>query len=290
MKRPWLRIRVGAAMALVSSATVAAVLSPITPAFADASAPPAFPAACNSIKGMQKATPSGALNPPADYSTAGKPIPYEVPFKGIIFDGNISLPPYVTIPHIYASLCGLVELPQLSGTIVASDIDVATPNIYVGPYPKGIEALPTTVAFGQPGASSTTPALQTVGGLTQAPNGGLNLTLQGDTTTSVTTLGMTCSLTLNATFTTQTSGVDTGTPVTGPSESGQAEVVSNSFAVPAVPSSSTCPPSIAQTFNKLLDLPARTGLGSFVAPFCFDFELEGINTPSRALNPNCPWP
>ncbi|MGH9115240.1 MAG: hypothetical protein ACRDWW_05360 [Acidimicrobiales bacterium] len=252
-----------------------------SPAYADAHAPPPFPSNC---PGPQY-PPPGYPNPPPSatnpYVYDGKaysgPIPYEVPFKGIIAGGQITLPPNVKIPNLYASICGLVELPQLSGTIAPTGVDLATPNVYVA----GLEALPAGVHFG---------TLHATIDPTPAHNGGLDITLSGPTTAGVTTLGMTCSVTLDATFTTKSDGVLTGRPVTGPTMAGVAEVVSNSFPVPAVQASTTCPPSIALTFNKLLQLPARPGVGTFTTPFCFDFELE--YPPPKPLVPTaqCPWP
>lgn len=232
------------------------------PAFADPSAPPPFaslPSPC-----------PGPASPPSSPT-------YEVPFRAIIYDGEITLPPNVVIPHLFATSCGTVRLPQLSGTITASNIVLAEPNVYVA----GLEALPVNVSFGGLKANIV---------LTPAHNGGLDITVSGSTSASVTTLGFTCGIQLNATFTTQTDGRLSGQPVTGPTEQGQAVVVSNSFPVPAVVGSDAgrCPPSVAQTFNKVLGLPAPAGVGTFVAPFCFDFELEHTTIPPRS--PSCPWP
>jgi hypothetical protein len=181
------------------------------------------------------------------------------------------------IPHLYATACGEVQLPSLNGTITSANIALAEPNVYVA----GLEALPINVSFG---------GLQANIDLTPAPNGGLDITVQGSTTASVTTLGFTCGIRLDATFTTRTDGRLSGQPVTGPTQQGQAVVVSNSFPVPAVvgSNSGTCPPSVAATFNTLLGLPAAPGLGTFVAPFCFDFELEHTTIPPRTAH--CPWP
>lgn len=271
------RARLGAA-ALLTTAGIIGVLSEV-PAFADATAPPPFPSNCPAAQ----YPPPGYPNPPpaTPFLYNGKlysgQIRYEVPFKAIINGGEIDLPPNVKIPHLYASLCGLVQLPDLSGTIGSNNFNIATPNVYVA----GLEALPASVAFGQ---------LKSTIDLTPAPNGGLNITITGSTTESVSTLSntITCGLTLNALFTTKQDGVLQGAPVTGPTMQGQAEAVSNSFSVPPVQASNTCPPSVAQTFNQLLGLPAPAGVGTFKTPFCFDFELEGINTPKATAQ--CPWP
>jgi hypothetical protein len=259
------RLRVVTATFLVVAAAAFAVAGGRR-AYADATAPPPYPSNC-----------PPASNPPPNYPTTSPPIPYEVPFRAIIFDGRISLPPNVVIPHLYATACGLVRLPQLTGTIAASNIVLAPPNVYI----SGLEAIPAKVSFGQLTATID---------LTPAHNGGLDITVSGSTQASVTTLGMTCGITLQATFTTRSDGVLTGQPVTGPTQQGQAEVVSNSFSVPAIvgSDSGTCPPSIAQTFNQLVGLPARPGVGQFTAPFCFDFELENTNLPPRTAS--CPWP
>lgn len=260
------RLIAGAALTAAGSAFA---ISNAPPAFADASAPPPFsslPAAC------PKATY------PAPDAPANAPFTaYGVPFRAIIFNGQITLPPNVVIPHLYAVACGLVHLPQLTGTIAASNIQLATPNIYVA----GLEALPASVKFGTLSASVS---------LTPASNGGLDVTITGTTLASVTTLGFTCGITLNASFTTETSGKLTGQPVTGPTQQGQALAVGNTFSVPPVvgSNSGTCPPSVAQTFNKLLHLPAGPGVGTFTAPFCFDFELEKTTLPPRTAA--CPWP
>jgi hypothetical protein len=289
-RRPHRRARAaGAALLLVATGVFAAIGG--NPAYADATKAPPFPANCPGPQyppaGYFDPTPAQPT-PPLTY-TGPKyrgPIPYEVPFKGIIFDGSISLPPNVTVPHLFASVCGLVELPQLTGTISGKNVnfdqaglpagEAQPPNVYIA----GLEALPATVMFN--GDLVATIDLQ------PAHNGGLDITLHGSTTAQVTTLGMTCGITLNATFTTLTSGLLSGRPVTGPTKSGQAEVVSNTFPVPAVQASTTCPAAVAQTFNKLLGLPVGPGVGTFTAPFCFDFELEGPNTPQPTAS--CPWP
>lgn len=272
------RSRLGAAMVLVAACGVAALAEPR--AYADASAPPPFPTNCpgpqNPPAGYFNPTPAQPTPPPTYTGPTYKgPVPYEIPFKAIINGGDIELPPNVRIPHLYASLCGLISAPTLAGTIAPDNINFATPNVYIA----GLEALPATVAFGK---------LQSSIDLTPAHNGGLDITISGETNESVSTLGMTCGLTLNALFTTQTDGALSGQPVTGPTEQGQAEAVSNSFDVPAVQTSDSCPPSIAQTFTKLLGLPAPAGVGKFSTPFCFDFELEGVNSPKPTSQ--CPWP
>lgn len=272
------RGRLGAAILLTTAGTVSLSQAP---AHADATAPPPFPSNCPAAQ----FPPPGYPNPPpaTPFLYNGKlysgQIPYEVPFKAIINGGEIDLPPNVKIPHIYASLCGLIQLPDLSGTIGGDNVAFPpnTPNVYVA----GLEALPSSVSFGQ---------LKSTIDLNPAPNGGLNITITGSTTASVSTLSdtVTCGLTLNASFTTKHDGILSGAPVTGPTKQGQADAVSNSFAVPAVQPSNSCPPSIAQTFNQLLGLPAAPGVGTFKTPFCFDFELEAINTPTPTAQ--CPWP
>ncbi len=256
------------AVALASSSAAFAI-SDAPAAFADASAPPPF-------SSLSAPCPT-ATNPPAGAAPNAPFTPYGVPFRAIIFDGQITLPPNVVIPHLYAVACGLVQLPQLTGTITASNIQLATPNIYVA----GLEALPASVKFGKLTANVS---------LTPAHNGGLDVTISGTTVASVTTLGFTCGISLNASFTTRTDGKLTGEPVTGPTQQGQALAVGNSFPVPAVVGSNTgtCPPSVAQTFNKVLGLPAAPGVGTFTAPFCFDFELEKTTLPPRTAA--CPWP
>lgn len=290
------RGRLGMAAVLVAAAGVFAVIGD-SPAYADHHTTPPFPTNCPAGQAPPPdypnppptaaspyvytgpAYPDWSIKSPGTYSGV---IPYEVPFKGIIFGGSIVLPPYVKIPNLYASLCGLVQLPELAGTIAPANINLFTPNVYVA----SLEALPVNVSFGTLHAGID---------LTPAHNGGLDITVAGATTSAVSTLGMTCSITLNAKFTTKTDGRLSGQPVTGSTKNGQAEVVSNSFAVPVVVGSNSttgpnhlCPPSIAQTFNKLLGLPVGPGVGTFVAPFCFDFELEGPNTP--VATKNCPWP
>lgn len=237
-------------------------------ASADPSSPPPYPKEClNQVSGQP--AKNAPLNAPFT--------PYEVPFKAIIFNGEITIPPNIVIPHLFATACGDVQLPQLSGTITHSDIVVATPNVYVA----GLEALPVDVTFGGLNANIS---------LTPAHNGGLDISVSGSTTASVSTLGMTCGITLNAHFTTLNDGALAGQPVTGPTQQGQAVTVSNSFAVPGVVGSNTglCPPSVAGAFNQSLHLPAPAGTGKFTAPFCFDFELMST-TPPKAT-PNCPWP
>jgi hypothetical protein len=261
--------RIAGASLVTGVAVGAAAFFGSRPAMADPSAAPPF-------SSLAKACPL-AQNPTAGAAANAAFTPYEVPFRAIIFDGSISIPPNIKVPHLYATACGQVQLPQLSGTIDASNIVVATPNIYVA----GLEALPSSISFGQLDAGIS---------LTPAHNGGLDITVSGSTTASVSTLGITCSIQLDAKFTTRTDGDLTGQPVTGPTGQGQAVTVSNSFAVPAVQGSDTgtCPPSVAQAFNKALDLPTVPGQGQFTAPFCFDFELESTAIPPATAA--CPWP
>ncbi len=260
--------RVAGASTLVLAAVGFAALGDTPAAVADPAAPPPYPAAClHQVAGN-----------PAKGAPANAPFtPYEVPFTAIIFNGEITIPPNIVIPHLFATACGNVQLPQLSGTITSSQIIVATPNVYVA----GLEALPADISFG--GLNATID-------MTPAHNGGLDITVDGSTTASVSTLGMTCSITLNAKFTTLTDGALSGQPVTGPTQQGQAVTVSNSFAVPGVVGSETgkCPPSIAGAFNQALHLPAAVGTGRFTTPFCFDFEL--MTTVPPKATPSCPWP
>lgn len=269
--------RITGAALLTAAAVGFAAVAGGPAASADPTAPPPFSSLANCPN------ESG----PALFAKPTDPfVPVEVPFKAIIFDGQITIPPDILIPHLYATACGTVTLPSLAGKIRSSNIVLANPNVYINCEPPTttgncLEDLPTKVSFGGLDANIA---------LTPAHNGGLDITVTGSTQASVSELGFTCGISVNATFTTRTDGTLSGQPVTGPTEQGQAVVVSNSFAVPAVVGSNTgsCPPSVAQTFNKVLDLPAPAGRGTFTAPFCFDFELEGINKPPAT--PNCPWP
>lgn len=260
--------RIGGAAVMVAASAGFAATAGAPPAAADPSAPPPYPSPClHQVAGN-----------PAKGAPANAPFtPYEVPFKAIIFNGSITIPPNIVVPHLFATACGFVQLPQLSGKITSSDIVVATPNVYVA----GLEALPTDISFG---------GLDATISLVPAHNGGLDISVHGTTTASVTTLGMTCSLQLNAEFSTGTDGALSGQPVTGPTQQGQAVTVSNSFAVPAVIGSNSgkCPPSVAGAFNKALHLPAAAGVGRFTAPFCFDFELMSTVPPTASKA--CPWP
>jgi hypothetical protein len=287
LTRRGIRRGAAAAGALVVAATALAFTGGHR-AFADATAPPNIaPSRC---PGPQY-PPAGYPNPPP----AGQPaIPYKVPFKGNILDGQISIPatttrPSVLVPHIFAAVCGLVQLPQLTGVINGTDPTVAgnpaggihfapnSPNVYVG----GLEALRISVNFTRPLVAPIVP--------TPAPNGGLNISMTTSNEASQTSLGMTCSLVLNnVTFTTQSSGSLAGRPVTGPTSAGTAEVVSNNFPVPAVQTSSTCPPAVAATYNKLLGLPLAAGVAQFSAPFTFVFELDCPDTSGINLPYACP--
>jgi hypothetical protein len=261
--------RIGGATLVTGVAVGAAALFGGSPAHADPSAPPPFSSLPKACPGAQNPASGAALNAPFT--------PYEVPFRAIIFDGSITIPPNIRVPHIFATACGQVQLPQLSGTIEPSNIAVATPNVYIA----GLEAQPASLSFGKLVAGIS---------LTPAHNGGLDITVSGSTQASVSTLGITCSISLTAQFTTATDGVLTGQPVTGPTQQGQALTVSNSFSVPAIvgSNSGTCPPAVALAFNKALGLPAAAGRGQFTAPFCFDFELEKTTIP--AATKACPWP
>jgi hypothetical protein len=256
-------------------------------AFADATAPPAnspSPAQCPRPEYPQP--PPGADNPaPGDVGPT-----YEVPFKGAIMDGELTIPPNIVVPHIFASQCGVINLPSLKATILPFDVvfPANSPNTYVA----GLEALPISVGFTKP---------LTSGALSQASNGGLNVAITTSNEASTcnpssppsacpaTSLGMSCSVVVNnITFTTQTSGKLTGQPVTGPTSAGTAVVVSNDFSIPAVQSSPTCPPAVAQVFNKLLGLPLPPGVATFTAPFTFTFELDCPDVSNIKLPYTCP--
>ncbi|HLI23458.1 MAG TPA: hypothetical protein VKU91_00780 [Acidimicrobiales bacterium] len=282
--RFFLRRRIGAAATTADVALLAVTGVVATAggrAFADATAPPPID---QSQCPAAQAPPPGYPNPPP---TASDPYMYkgkayygmirdEVPFSGSIDDGQVSIPPNVVVPHIFASVCGLVLLPELSGTIEAGDVHFPadTPNVYV----SGLEALPITLTFTAPLTSTMSPVPAANGGLdvaVTASNEGSTCSPSAPRTSCpATSLGMSCSVVLNAvTFTTQASGRLTGQPITGPTRSGQAMLVSNDFPVPAVQASSLCPPAVAYTLNKLLGLPKPAGEATFTAPFKFDFEL-----------------
>jgi hypothetical protein len=282
-----MRRRVRAAAATASAAVLAltGMTTAGSRAFADATAPPPI---IQSQCPAAQAPPPGYPNPPPaasnPYIYKGKPysgvIPDEVPFSGSIDDGQVSIPPAVLVPHIFASVCGLVLLPYLSATIQPGNVHFPTdtPNVYV-PGMKALEALPITLTFTAPLTSAIAPVPAANGGLdvsVTASNEGSTCSPSAPRTSCpATSLGMSCSVVLNSvTFTTQTSGRLTGQPITGPTKSGQAILVSNDFAIPAVQASSLCPPPVAYTFNKLLGLPKPAGQATFTAPFRFDFELE----------------
>ncbi|HET9731794.1 MAG TPA: hypothetical protein VFP54_03880 [Acidimicrobiales bacterium] len=269
--------RVAGATVLTAAVVAYGAVAGGSTASADPTAPPPF----SSLSNCPNESGPALFAKPTDPF-----VPVEVPFKAIIFGGQITIPPDILIPHLYATACGTVTLPSLAGKITSSDIVLANPNVYINCEPPTatgncLEDLPTKVSFGDLNANID---------LTPAHNGGLDITVTGSTQASVSELGFTCGITVSATFTTKTDGTLSGQPVTGPTEQGQAEVVSNSFAVPAVVGSDSgkCPPSVAQTFNQVLGLPAAAGRGTFTAPFCFDFELEGINKPPATSH--CPWP
>lgn len=259
---------------LIAAATFLVLPSAVVAAgggrsYADASAPPPFsslPAPC-----------PGPSNPAKGAAADAAPVPYGVPFRAIVFGGEIKVSPYIVIPHIYATACGEIQLPQLTGTTASSTVKIATPNIYIA----GLEAFPSSVDV---------KTMTTAFAAKAAPNGGLDLTVAMDAVTSVSTLGMTCNLPLPLTLTTRASGQLEGRPATGPTQSAEAEVVNGTFQVPAIAGSEsgTCPPAVAQSLNHLLHLPAPVGAATFTLPLCFDFELEKTSIP--AATPSCPWP
>jgi hypothetical protein len=324
----WKAKLAGAGAGLLGVAGLATISgSSASRAYADASAPPPFPAKCP----IGQAPPPGYPNPPpttpwtypATNDVTGQPnqsftanssagewqapgpggphdivpnhqygpgfIQYLAPFKGIIANGTITfhspLPgtPAVVIPHLFASVCGVAEVPQLTGSLPTSGIDLATPNVYVGaPSASGgiqaLEAIPISAAFGSP----TNPLKATI--LPQpAANGGINAALSGIATSTVNTLGLSCGVSLTTSLSTQS-----GQPVTGPPTDGYAEVEATHIPIPPLQPSAGCPAAIASTFNTLLGLGSGTGYASLVTPFCFDFELNGrFTAPRSAL---CPWP
>jgi hypothetical protein len=307
--------RLAAASVLVGVG-LTAVVHP-RPAYADAHAPPPFPANCP----LGQAPPPGYPNPPpsspwtypvdnpilsttaipvpdqnfSDWGAPGPngfkpitvgqkygpgPIPYLAPFKGLMVAGTIQFltdnpaVPKVVIPNLYASVCGTAAVPELTGTLPSSDVELATPNVYVG----GLEAIPISASFGSAGHPLEANILPQ-----PAHNGGIDAQLAGSANAAVNTLGLSCAISLNANFTTLE-----GQPITGPPTDGYAVVEDDNIPVPPLTASPSCPPAIAQTFNKLLGLTSGDGTASLVAPFCFDFELNG--TFSATPSQRCPWP
>jgi hypothetical protein len=287
----------GAAAAVVV-AVAGLVVVDQTAAFGDATAPPAPNTNCPPAQ----APPPGYPNPPP---SAADPylynghrfsgfIPYEIPFRGTIGSatnagGTLTLrstgpsQPSIIVPHIYAAVCGVVSLPTLVGSIPAGSVTLANsdtvngtalPNV-VNVYIGGVEAFPLHTTFGNLTARVLSPA---------APNGGLDVTVNGPTSASLdatgtpgfpNTLGTNCPLVIpDVPLTTLISGALTGRPVTGPFHAGVALAVANSFTVPAAQASASCPPALAYTINKLLSLPASGGRASLTVPVTFNFELE----------------
>lgn len=244
---------------------------------ADATGPPPLPANCPSAQYPR--TPPHLRGDGYDPAPTGPSVPYEVKFEGTLDGGTISVPSpdsrsiAAVIPNLYASVCGVVDLLALSGTVAPDDVALATPNVYVGYRPlalpgplDALEALPLKVSFGHLSASLDRQA---------AHNGGLDISLVASASASVNTLGLSCRLAINdLAATTNRSGHLTGQPVTGPVSAGVATVVANDFAVPAMAPSPTCPPLITNAFNRALHLPLPPGVASFVAPLRFRFELN----------------
>jgi hypothetical protein len=314
LRRPLVLAVAGLCLLGASSGLLA--LRGARPASADASGPPDY-SVLTDCPGQQ--------NPPAGYAVNGTyrghsdpqtvesnlnsgQIGYLIPFRGTIgrqagvdnstvsdAGGEVVIPsvnpsmPALIIPHIYGVVCGLITLPELKGIISGSNLKLSSVNAYIGSapqvsqaFPDAIEALPLAVTF---------PGFLSAGVLpTPAHNGGLDVTLAGATSATISldgtpgvapnALGTSCPLNIpTLSFSTLNSAqingftVD-GQPVTGPVENGQAEVVSNPFAVPAITTGPTCPTVVAQAVNKLLGLPLPAGRAIFVAPFTFDFEIN----------------
>lgn len=326
VSRRWVGVA-GALMMLGSGAFT--VVASQGSASADASGPPALGALrnCPKVDYPPPGYPlNGTFHPdhsgPQGSGTNG----FEVPFVGTIGSrsdagGQVVVPssnpatPSLIIPHLYGVLCGLVYLPTLSGAIngnAPGNIVLGPANVYIGASPQVAPGGPGTGGEAFPNAIEALPLGITFGKLvpnvvkTPAHNGGLDVTLDGSTTAVLNTdgsaqtpaqanvLGMRCPLTLQiplSTVTTATvNGVPVaGQPVTGPIKHGVAQVVSDSFALPAVATSPTCPPAIALAQNRFLGLPLPPGRATFVAPISFCFELQATKTgPMSTPQANCP--
>ena len=129
--------------------------------------------------------------------------------------------------------------PTTHGIAANFEIDLATPNVYVGaPSASGgiqaLEAIPISAAFGSP----TNPLKATI--LPQpAANGGINAALSGIATSTVNTLGLSCGVSLTTSLSTQS-----GQPVTGPPTDGYAEVEATHIPIPPLHPSAGCPAAI----------------------------------------------
>lgn len=320
--RPWMG---AAAAVLVAAAGLVTVNAGA--AFGDAAAPPPLnPKTCPPAQAPPPGYPNpppagGYVYPNATYPnpalvphTYSGPIPYKIPFRGTIGSatnagGTLTLSatsasqPAIVVPHIYAAVCGTISLPSLTGSIPPGSVTIASgdtangrpiPNV-VNAYIGGAEAFPLHTTFGN---------LMATVSKTPAPNGGLDVVVTGSTSASIdatpsldgsgnptvaNTLGTDCPLTIpGIPLTTLASGALVGQPVTGPFHGGVALAVANNFAIPAAQASSSCPPALAFTVNKLLSLPAPPGRASLTVPITFNFEV-GV-APPYDHDLRCPCP
>lgn len=158
-----------------------------------------------------------------------------------------------TATGLAADACGFI-VANPDGTLVST---VQPGDIAFTPVSVKILflSLPSTVTVNAPlsGPVQIGPAFDSA-----------DISLTANLSAAASLLGFKCTIgPLTPTLTTGTSGSLTGTTFTGDLTSGfSGKVVANSFAVPAIKSSSSCPGLIAGLSNLLVGLPAKPGKAS----------------------------
>ena len=181
-------------------------------------------------------------------------------FNATFSNGTASIGTAAKGSGLSGTACGALK-PVLGGFT----LDVPAANISFAPTTLklfGIISVPSTITVDGPMTGTVT-------GPTSNPAGTLSFeqTSAAPLTSTVKLLGFTCSVgPFTPVLTTGTSGSLTGTPLTGTLTAQTGTLVSNTFSVPAIQGSPTCPGFIAGLSNSTLGLPLAPGKSSLTLP------------------------
>jgi hypothetical protein len=183
-----------------------------------------------------------ALNcPGANYPHAGDTSPYEIPFTGSLSSTiDITSTPVgaIDLPPVSGTFCGVIQLPQETAVVEPADLSLSSIQVRIARA-----TVPSTIA-------ATGNAIGQITG--QAPDGGLELTLNVPVAAGTGLFGVDCKLPVELNLTT------TATGLTGPLSDSHLTATETGFAIGSAQStgaSGTCPSYLAQQVDSLISLP-----------------------------------
>ena len=194
------------------------------------------------------ATAGAATAPPCPTSNASS-----FAFKAVLDNGNMKIGSLASSSGNRVDVCGLIGI-NADGSL-STNVDPANVQFTGGAIKVLFLSIP----------ASLTPAGPVTGGGGFNPDGSLSATFTAPIQANVSLLGFNCTLgPLAPTLTTGASGALTGqnlVPVDGTNDA-KGKLVANSFGVPAIKSTRTCPFFVSGLVNLGLGLPLAPGKSS----------------------------